>query len=90
MNTHARQIESLVAPGVAEALGVDLVRPRPGTPAPANTTAEAIARVVRDLSLSGQRRVLAAAEAVADAEHHGQAVLRVHVVVATATNEARA
>lgn len=66
---HARQIESLVAPGVAEALGVKGTAPRP-VARPRGYEA-AVARIMRELSVENQHRLWRAAEALADAEWAG-------------------
>lgn len=64
--------------------------PAPETRPPPSTTALAIARVIADLSLSGQRRLLAIAEKLADAEAMGHVILRADIVTAIAVDEARA
>lgn len=85
----ADQIEDLVMPGFANALGVVLPEPRTPRSPPPNTTVEAIARVCRDLSLSAQRRVLAVADEIADLEEQHRPIYRVNIVSGVSVNEAR-
>lgn len=56
--------------------------PRPGTPAPANSTVEAIERAARELSPRMQRRVLGLVDDIVDAEHRGETITTVNIGLA--------
>lgn len=67
--------------------------PRPGEPAPDHKSYEglelAVVGCMRHLSVEGRRTLAKLASDLEAAEARGMAVLRVHVVTATATNDAR-
>lgn len=106
-----REIEELVAPGLADDLGVPesylaaqaaldaaarrrLTRPDPDesrTPATVLSGFEAaVLGDMKAMTLEGRKALWRAAQRILEAEHRGHAVVAIHVVTATAVNEARA
>jgi hypothetical protein len=90
-----REIQALVAPGLADDLGLDLgARPRPGARPPDYKSYEgmelAVVGCMRHLSVEGRRTLARFASDLEDAEARGLSVLRIHVVTATADSKARA
>lgn len=94
-----REIEGLVAPGLADDLGLDLGPPAAAYPNLSRQKPQdyksyegmelAVVGCMRHLSVEGRRTLAKFAAEIEEAEARGLAVLRIHVVTAQADSKAR-